>query len=176
MAHASGGTTKMSYYKRKNRWIRNLEGQLTKSFKNKSDERAEEYVLALLREKYPEYDITAPTDPFSPIDFIVVNQNGRHIADIELKHRSNSSWRYKTVWLNRRKAHALQEALDAGRQAIFIVMWTDIIGWIKAEKALTAPEAIRGTKKMVKSRTDARDHVRLVPISWFAKLGDTPKL
>ena len=165
----------MSYYDRKARIVTNKHGQKATAWKNQGDQDAEDYVLALLREKYPDFDITAPEDPFAPIDFIVINENNRHVADIELKHRSHTSFRYKNVWLNSRKALALQEALDHGRQAIFIVMWTDIIGWVKAEQALTAPTAIRGTKKMVKSHTDMKDHVRLVPISWFSKLGDTPQ-
>lgn len=163
------------YYKRTGSKVQTKDGRDAIAWKTKEDELAEEYVRKLLQAKYPELDITPNSDPFGAIDYFVA-RDGKHVGDIELKHRSHKRGRFPDVWLNDRKAFALQEAIDNGRQAVFIVMWTDVIGWIKASKALTAPTAIRGTTRIVKAHNDIADKVRLVPIDWFTIIGESPKV
>jgi hypothetical protein len=108
--------------------------------------------------------------PLCPVDWYAT-RHGRMAALVELKSRSHERGRYPTVFLNARKWLALtMGSMGFGVPAVFVVRWTDALGFVLVGDIDASRPRIGGCSRIVKSRSDIEpvievpiDAMKLVP-------------
>lgn len=102
--------------------------------------------------------------PLCPIDRYAI-RDGRLVAIVEIKARSHASAAYGTVFLNFRKWLALTLGSHGlGVRAVFVVNFTDRIGYIDVAAVDASRVKIGGCSKAVKSHTDVEPVIE-VPVT-----------
>lgn len=111
-----------------------------------------------------------PFGMLAPIDYFAT-RHGRLSAVLEIKCRSHAQHTYETVFLNVRKWLALGLAqVGMGVPAIFVVKFTDAIGYIRWEDIPGNRLSILGCSRRVKSRSDIEPiiEVRVGEMVWLS--------
>jgi len=147
-----------SYYRRAGE--RHVDGTLL--FKKPEDDEAERTVARLVEQRRG-CEVRA-FGALCAIDWYVMRAE-RLVGLLELKHRSHSSDRYPTVFLNVRKWLALLLASQGlGVPGVFIVKFTDGVRWINVADVDARHHRIGGCKRRVKSVSDVEPVIE-IPVS-----------
>jgi hypothetical protein len=124
----------------------------TPTFASERDRESERTVAAALEVAW-----SCEVQPFgalSPIDWFAT-RHGRVVSVLELKTRTHESGKFATVFLNVRKWLALLLAsAGLGVPALFVVRWTDCIGWMRLQDISGAALRVAGCAKRVKAVSD----------------------
>lgn len=165
-----------NYYERKPN-LSEHKGRLYKNWKQDIDTVAEDVLIEILREIYPKQIFKKFEDPFSPLDFAILDRHtGETVAVCEIKRRNTNRRKYKTVPLNFRKIDGFNKWEQKQVPGYYFVMWADEIGYIYIHRAKLAKIGMIGTKRYVKAKSDIGDTCYLIPEDWFEFLCNTPNL
>lgn len=104
---------------------------------------------------------------FDPVDFSII-RDGNVIAQFEVKSRTNSSTKYKTVYLSVRKYRALQ-AVPETMGAYFVVNFTDKVLYIDVDDVDASNIIYAGRKDRTNAPNDMEDMLE-VPIDQMCEL------
>jgi hypothetical protein len=110
-----------------------------------------------------------PFGRLCPVDFYAV-RDGRLVGVLELKTRSHHSGRFPDVFLNVRKwVSLLMASHGLGVPAVFVVKFSDQIGYSLVNKISTNNISIAGCREVVKSHTDVEPviHVSVKDLMWL---------
>lgn len=108
----------------------------------------------------------------SPIDWYST-RDGRMVGVLELKTRSHARATHETVFLNIRKWLGLMLAQTGlGVPALFVVKFTDDIGWCRITDIDASRHRIAGCTRRVKSASDIEPVIE-VPVALLKSLVET---
>ena len=142
--------------------VRHVDG--TPLFQSTDDQRAERDVAVALGQAWQ--CTLRPFGALAAIDWYAVRDE-RLVGVVELKHRSHASTRFPTVFLNVRKWLALLLAGQGlGVPSIFVVQWTDQLGWVSVPAIDARQVIVGGCAALVKSVSDIEPVIE-VPVASF---------
>jgi len=154
------------YYEREQ--LTHVDG--TRIFGNREDEQGEDAVARRL-EKAWNIELYRFA-PLATLDWWASKQ-GRLVALVELKRRSHEHGHYPTVFLSVRKWLALLlGATGLGVSPIFVVEWTDCVGWIDVRTVDASKVEIGGCHRKTKARSNIEPLIT-VPVSTFSEISGT---
>ncbi len=142
----------------------------TPTYASATDRTAEREVAARLEEAWG--CELRPFGHLSALDWFAV-RDGRISGVLELKSRSHARGQFPTVFLNLRKWLALHlSAAGLGVPALFVVRWTDDLGWLPVGEIEGAALRVAGCSRRVKAVSDI-EPVLEVPVAGFRLLKES---